>query len=250
MPANPAAVNAARHGSVIWETSAPLNTPSERHTHELSLWRRIAVWPLAMLARLWAMSLRVEFRPEEYAMVRSMEGPVVFVLWHNRLFMAADMHRRTRPNRHLYGLISASRDGAWLSAFFDACGVSSVRGSSSRMAREAVRELVEVVRAGNDAGITPDGPRGPMYEVKPGALIVARRAGAAVVMLGLDYASSRRLRSWDGLHLPLPFSRAYARLQRVDLEAQDDREEGARALREALAAINPDRRPAPVRTTG
>jgi len=203
-----------------------------------------------MLVRLWAMSVRVRFHPDELRMVRTLPGSVVFLLWHNRLFMAADMYRRIRPGpgRRLYGLISASRDGAWLTAFFDACGVRSVRGSSSRMAREAVADLVDVVRAGYDAGVTPDGPRGPAYEVKAGAMVVARRCGAAVVLVGLDFESSWRLASWDGFYLPVPFSRAYARMLRADAQAQDDRDEGARALGASLAAISPDRKPAPVRT--
>jgi lysophospholipid acyltransferase (LPLAT)-like uncharacterized protein len=76
-----------------------------------------------------------------------------------------------------------------------------VRGSSSRLGREAAKALVDVMRAGDDVGITPDGPRGPVYEMKPGALIVARRAQAAVVLVGMDFESSWRLPSWDGFHL-------------------------------------------------
>jgi len=208
----------------------------------------MAVWPLAALVRLWAMSIRVRIPPEDQRALDAFTGPVVFALWHNRLFMAADMHRRIRPGRHLYSLISASRDGAWLAAFFDACGVSAVRGSSSRMAREAVKALIDVVSAGYDGGITPDGPRGPMYEVKPGALVVARRTGAPVILVGLDFGSSWRLASWDGFYLPVPFSRADARMVRFEAGENDHRSEGALELGAALAAINPDRKPAPVRT--
>jgi lysophospholipid acyltransferase (LPLAT)-like uncharacterized protein len=190
----------------------------------------------------------MRFPPGDWGMLDAIAGPVVFVIWHNRLFMAADIYRRIRPGRKLYALVSASRDGAWLAAFYDACGVSAVRGSSSRMAREAVKGLVDVVRSGNDAGISPDGPRGPRYEVKPGALVVARRAGAAVVLIGLDFESACRLASWDGFYLPMPFSRAHGRMQRFEAGEQDDRDAGAHELGAALAAVNPDRKPAPVRT--
>jgi lysophospholipid acyltransferase (LPLAT)-like uncharacterized protein len=194
--------------------------------------------------------VRIAAAPGDLRALRELDRPVLFVLWHNRLFMAAELHRRYRPGRRLYGLISASRDGAWLTAFFLACGVETVRGSSSRLGREAVKGLVDVMRAGDDAGITPDGPRGPAYEMKPGALVVARRSHAAVVLVGLDFESSRRFPSWDGFHLPLPFSRVHARFQFVDPDVAQYRDEGAAKLGAALAALNPDRTPAPVRRSG
>jgi lysophospholipid acyltransferase (LPLAT)-like uncharacterized protein len=197
---------------------------------------------------MWAASVRVTIPEEDARALEQVRGPALFLLWHNRLFMAARLHRKTRVGRRFYGLVSASRDGAWLAAFFSACGLYSVRGSSSRLAREAVSGLVDVLRAGHDVGITPDGPRGPVYSVKPGALVVARRAGTDLVMVGIDFESSWRVRSWDGFHLPKPFSRAILRFQRIDAGAQDDRDEGARKLAADLAAINPDRTPTPVRT--
>lgn len=249
MPAKAPPVNAARQGRVNWETRASLNTSSESQVHEIPLWRRVAIWPLAALVRLWAASVRVTITGEAASVLAQVGGPAVFLLWHNRLFMAARLHRQTRPGRRFYGLVSASRDGAWLAAFFSACGLYSVRGSSSRRGREAVWGLVDVLRAGNDIGITPDGPRGPVYTVKPGALVVARRSGADLVMVGIDYESSWRVRSWDGFHLPRPFSRAILSFRRVDAAAQLDRDEGALKLAADLAAINPDRLPAPVRRT-
>ena len=90
-------------------------------------------------------------------------------------WLAAEIVRRYRQGRTPYALVSASQDGAWLTAFFSLVGLRTVRGSSSRFGREAANELVEIMRAGRDIGITPDGPRGPRYEIKPGAIIVPRR---------------------------------------------------------------------------
>jgi lysophospholipid acyltransferase (LPLAT)-like uncharacterized protein len=150
----------------------------------------------------------------------------------------------------MYGLISASRDGAWLAAFFSACGLRAVRGSSSRLGHEGAKALVDVLRSGNDAGITPDGPRGPAYEMKAGALVVARRAQRTVALTGVDYESSWRLRTWDGFHVPRPFSRLHLRLEVVEVDARGDRDETARRMGAILAAINPDRKPAPLRKRG
>jgi lysophospholipid acyltransferase (LPLAT)-like uncharacterized protein len=246
VPANPALVNAARQARGNCETRAALNTPPEKHVHQFSPWRRAALWPLAALVRLWSMTIRAEV-PEQDLEVLCRDEPILFVLWHNRLFIMAEMTRRYRGGRPMYGLVSASRDGAWLAAFFSACGMRAVRGSSSRLGHEGAKAMVEVLRAGSDAGMTPDGPRGPAYEMKAGALVVARRAQRTVVLLGVDYESSWRLPSWDGFYLPRPFSKMHLRAVVVQVDAHGDRDEAARGMGTILSEINPDRRAAPVR---
>ena len=193
------------------------------------------------------MTLRITIPADDFRNFTLTGRPIIFVLWHNRLFAVAEMARRYRRGHPVYGLVSASRDGAWLSAFFSAVGIRAVRGSSSRFGREAASTLVDVLRAGNDVGITPDGPLGPVYEMKPGALVVARRAQTVVMLVGMDFESSWRLPSWDGFHVPVPFSRVRVRCMAVESSALDDRDEAARLLGGHLAEINPDRKPAPVR---
>jgi lysophospholipid acyltransferase (LPLAT)-like uncharacterized protein len=168
------------------------------------------------------------------------DEPVALVLWHNRLFLSAEILRRFRHGRPAYALVSASRDGAWLAAFFSLVGMHTVRGSSSRLGREAANALVGVLRAGHDIGVTPDGPRGPCYELKPGALIVARRTQAPLLVIGAEFSSAWRLKSWDGFYLPKPFSRVRMRCGLVPADALADRDGAAEALRAQLLAINPD----------
>jgi len=193
------------------------------------------------------MTIRIRMPEGDLGVIESQAQPTIFVLWHNRLFMTPEIFRRYRKGSRLYSLISASRDGAWLAAFFSAMGMHAVRGSSSRFGREAATALLEMLRAGDDVGITPDGPRGPAYEMKPGALIVARRARTRVVLLGMDFESSWRLSSWDGFHLPRPFSRVHMRFEAVAPEAFDERDEASRRLGQRLVELNPDRIAAPVR---
>jgi lysophospholipid acyltransferase (LPLAT)-like uncharacterized protein len=247
VPAKRPLVNAARQACVICETRTTLNTSPESPPDAIPLWRRVAVWPFAALIRIWWMTLRVEIAPEDLRVVSLQGEPTIFVLWHNRLFMAAWMIRTYRGGHPLYSLISASNDGAWLTALFSSLGVRAVRGSSSRLGREAVNDLMEVLRQGFDVGITPDGPRGPMYEMKPGALVVARRGRTRVVLIGADFESSWRTASWDGFHIPKPFSRVHLRYVEAGLDEANDRDEAALDLGRRLAEVNPDRVPAPVR---
>jgi lysophospholipid acyltransferase (LPLAT)-like uncharacterized protein len=247
VPANPPLVNAARQARVICETRAALNTSPESHPKGIPLWRRAAVWPVAVVIRLWWTTLRVSIPAGDLKVVSQQGEPTIFILWHNRLFMAADVVRRYRGGHPLYSLISASNDGAWLAALFGALDLRAVRGSSSRKGREAANDLLEVLRQGCDIGITPDGPRGPAYEMKPGALVVARRSRSRVVLAGMDFESSWRLSSWDGFHIPRPFSRIHMRFATVEPGELDDRDEAASQLGTRLAEMNPDRTSAPLR---
>jgi lysophospholipid acyltransferase (LPLAT)-like uncharacterized protein len=55
-------------------------------------------------------------------------------------------------------------------------------------------------------GITPDGPRGPRRELKPGVIMIASQSGLAVVPVGIGFVRAWRFRSWDRFALPLPGS--------------------------------------------
>lgn len=204
-------------------------------------WRRALLRLLALLLRLWTRTLRFEMDAATRALLTKSDVPVALVLWHNRLFVSAEYFRRCRTRRPVAGLVSASRDGAWLAAFYRLVGIEPVRGSSSNYGREAARRLIEKMRAGYDLGITPDGPRGPMYTVEPGALVVARRVGAPLVLLGIDYTRAWRLRSWDRFYVPWPFSRVRWRGTLLETQGAGGARLDADTVRAALLAINPDR---------
>lgn len=203
------------------------------------------MWPFAAVMRAWGRSLRFDETPEDIASFSKCDQPVAIVLWHNRLFLAAEIVRRYRGGSVPYALVSASQDGAWLTAFFSLVGLRTVRGSSSRLGREAATALVEVLRAGSDVGITPDGPRGPCYEMKPGAIIVPRRTGTPLVLVGADFSAAWRLRSWDRFYLPRPFSRVRMRSEIIPAALLADRDAATALVEARLHALNPDRAPVP-----
>lgn len=221
--------------------------PPSALVHEISGWRRVLLWPLALVVRVWGWTLRFDASPEDLRNWTKKDEPVAMVLWHNRLFLSAEIVRRYRQGRPMYALVSASQDGAWLTAFFSLVGMRAARGSSSRLGREAAAALLEAMRAGHDVGITPDGPRGPCYEVKPGAAIVARRSGAPLLLIGGEFFAAWRLRSWDGFYVPAPFSRVRMRCELMPNDQLADRDAAIVRVGERLRVINPDHQPLPAR---
>ena len=128
--------------------------------------------------------------------------PVIFVFWHGRLLPLIHVHR----HQGTVVLVSEHRDGDYLARLLHHFGFGTVRGSSTRGGVRGLKGLIRAARRGEDLAITPDGPRGPNRELKLGALTVARTTGLPLVPVGVGVTSSWRIRSWDGLLVPKPFS--------------------------------------------
>lgn len=203
-------------------------------------WRRVALWCVATLLRVWVRTLRFQVDAETRARLTRSDVPVAVVTWHNRLFLSPEFFRRYRQRRRVYGLVSASKDGAWLAAFYRMIGIHPVRGSSSNLGREAAKLLIERMREGHDVGITPDGPRGPMYVVEPGVLVVTRRLQAPMVLMGAEFTRAWRLRTWDRLYIPMPFSRIIMHSEVLPPVRPDGEKTTAEDVRAALMRVNPD----------
>jgi len=104
-------------------------------------------------------------------------------------------------------LVSRSRDGECVSRILQRFGVHVTRGSSSRGGAQALLEIARQVHRGYHAALTPDGPRGPRYEVQPGVVALAQQTGATILPVTYSARWKKVLRSWDSFLVPLPFSR-------------------------------------------
>lgn len=206
--------------------------------YEVTGWRVPLLWLAGMAVRLWVRTLRVEYTLDGVRDLHRGSVPVAMMMWHNRLFMVPWLARVIWPGRPVYGLVSASRDGANLARFFNYIGMRAVRGSSSRFGREALRELIAVQRAGHDIAITPDGPRGPIYQLKAGAVLAARRTRAPMLLFGFEFRGAWRLRSWDRFFIPKPFSRVVLRHEIVDPGALPGGNEGVEFVRRRLLVLS------------
>lgn len=181
-------------------------------------------------------------------MTRKDIGQVIFCTWHNRLALCMKMNsmigRRHYKAAGMAGLVSASRDGAFLSAILKRFGVQSVRGSTSRRGPQAMLELVTMIERGYDVTITPDGPRGPCYTVQDGVLALAQVTGLPVVPVSYHLDRKIQLKSWDRFQIPLPFSRCeivIGRMTHVPRESCPVRRESLRREFETeLRAITRD----------
>jgi lysophospholipid acyltransferase (LPLAT)-like uncharacterized protein len=128
--------------------------------------------------------------------------PFVYALWHGRLLALGYHHR----NENVGALISRSADGEYIARVLENWGFIPARGSSSRGGMPALREMVRIARAGHCLAITPDGPRGPRQQVKPGLLVAAQLAGMPVLPITAACSNAWWPGKWDRFLIPKPFS--------------------------------------------
>jgi lysophospholipid acyltransferase (LPLAT)-like uncharacterized protein len=185
------------------------------HTpRKLTAWRKIALAVLTpllsfLMQAVWSV-FRFEVRGDEnFRELVAAKQPVVFAFWHEGLLVVCwYMARLLAIGYRLTFLISPSVDGEFGVEILARFGSTAVRGSARRSGAAALRRLNATIRDDGQAPcITLDGSKGPRRYCKPGAIMVARMAGAPIVPIGFAARRAWRLPSWDRHLVPLPFSK-------------------------------------------
>jgi lysophospholipid acyltransferase (LPLAT)-like uncharacterized protein len=159
------------------------------------------------LIQLWVRTLSFELEDRGGVVQAGRDDPFIFAVWHNRLLLLPSIFRRFLSPRPAAALISASGDGDLLAALVERFGYGTIRGSTSRKGASALMRLAEVFAGGTHIVITPDGPRGPVYQLGQGVIFLAQKCDAAIVPANMEYSSCWRFKSWDRFILPRPFSK-------------------------------------------
>jgi len=164
---------------------------------------------IASLIRLVGVTLRFSVDDRAGILAKDPAHSLLWVFWHNRVFTVPYVYRKYLRGRHGAVLTSPSGDGEILSLTMRRFGVGSIRGSSSKRAGAAMKEMVRWLRsqARHDVVITPDGPRGPVYCLQPGVVKVAQLTGVPVFPVHVRYEKCFTLKTWDRFMIPKPFSR-------------------------------------------
>jgi len=161
---------------------------------------------LALFLRTLGHTWRIEWMGGEHldaARRSSPSGNIIYAFWHEGLGILAFTHRE----RGVHALVSQSRDGEIIAGILDAFGYGLVRGSSRRGGVGALIGLARQLEAGHDVAIAVDGPIGPRYSVRSGAISVASRTRRPIVPIVVSADRWMALPTWDRLRLPWPGAR-------------------------------------------
>ncbi len=130
------------------------------------------------------------------------------VYWHQHgLFCARQLLEMRAAGVKLGLLISPSVDGEFGAMLFRRLGAQVIRGSSSHTGARTLRDFYQALT--QDAispAMAPDGPRGPVHEFKPGAVLLARLSQRPIIPMAFAASHAWHI-GWDGFVLPMPGSR-------------------------------------------
>lgn len=196
-------------------------------------WRLIGFFGKLILW-VWAKSTRMKILGEErYRELRSQGKPVIFLVWHGRIFIVPYFFRR----RKIMPLISPSKDGEIAARIMSGWDYRILRGSGSHTIVKAWNEMIRELKSGGELIIVPDGPKGPNRKMKLGGLKLAQETGAALVPFTFSTSRKKVLKSWDSFLMFYPFSRVvaiYGEPIRVDAALNEDELEKERQRIERL----------------
>jgi len=193
------------------------NTLYRRVTHSgrrMTLARRLlyaAALPLGVaIIKLWWRMCRIE-RVEgaehlDEALTRF--PSLVPCYWHqHQLYCGKYLVEQRARGLTVGWLVSPSVDGEIGAMLVRRFGGRVIRGSSTHTGAKALRDYYHaLVKENVSPIITPDGPRGPRFKFKPGAILLAQMSGRPI--LPMAYAASRAwMIKWDKFVIPVPFSR-------------------------------------------
>jgi lysophospholipid acyltransferase (LPLAT)-like uncharacterized protein len=156
----------------------------------------------------------------------------IYTFWHNRVFLATYFWQK----RRIVVMTSQSFDGEYIARFIQRFGYGAARGSSTRGAVGAIIEMARLMRAGSPTAFTIDGPKGPRYVAKMGAVLLAKKTGQPILPFTISARHWEAKRSWDGFQVPLPFSRARVDIAPPIYVAADTADAGLEAKRNELQA--------------
>lgn len=158
-----------------------------------------------LLILLLGKSLKIEWvGAENLNEIRERKGKVLYALWHGRMLMLVYTHRRQKNQV----LSSRHRDGEIIARILKNLGFGTVRGSTTHGGYEAILQMANKVKEGYDIAITPDGPKGPAFQIQPGAVVIAQKSGVPIIPITNSAQRKWILKSWDRFIIPKPFSKA------------------------------------------
>lgn len=176
-----------------------------------SLSARFLAYPLRLILRLLVLSCKYEVKGRENILAACEKGSAIVMLWHNRLVLIGTSILKAAPDQTFCAFISNSKDGDIASEYTNSYSIGRTIRVPHDAKNAALKSLVSRLKFSKDiAIITPDGPRGPRYELKPGVALAAKETNASIIPFNWECSDYWELKSWDKMRIPKPFSKITA----------------------------------------
>ncbi len=129
----------------------------------------------------------------------------IAVFWHDRILLTTYFWRFS----NYAAMVSESFDGEYIARVSQRFGHGMARGSSTRGGTKALRIMKNLLHKEKfSLTLTIDGPKGPRYQVKSGAMLLSKITGVPIVPILIQPRSFWTVNSWDKMQIPKPFTTA------------------------------------------
>jgi len=170
--------------------------------------------------KLLSITWRVRFvEPDELRIRLDAKKPVVFAHFHGDELVLISSVKRYR----VATMASKSQDGEIMNTVLRLLGAKTSRGSSSRGAVSGFKGLIQLCRQGYNCSFAVDGPRGPIYEVKPGVFETARLIRGSIFSGGVAVSNAWHFpKAWNKTFLPKPFAQIEIHWTKLPIEINSE----------------------------
>lgn len=199
---------------------------------------------LATIFRVYSWTFRYEVSYEDptdkdliekdLATYGTHSGNHIYALFHQQEILMIDYFRGSG----MCGLVSNSKDGQILANIVHRFGYRTVRGSSHKGAIPGLKACMRKLKEGYKISIAVDGPKGPIYKVKSGAVFMSNKSETPIVPISAHpdrYFCSEK--SWNKILIPKLFTKIKIKFGKVGYYTEKELEEKLNSLREY---VHPD----------
>ena len=173
--------------------------------------------------------------------VHSKQLTVIPCYWHQQhLFCGWYMLRQIKRGMKVGFLVSPSVDGEIPAKIVSSRGATVIRGSSTRTGAKALREMYLIITKDKISPVTTsDGPTGPIFKFKPGAVMLSQMTKAPMLPLACAAKNAWYLGSWDRFMVPKPFSKVVVAIgEAVNVSAEQSNKDLSLVQDQMEQAIN------------
>lgn len=151
---------------------------------------------------------KVEIIGLDHFVSTASDHPCILMLWHNRMIALPDVLYKNVPQFNYTAFVSKSRDGEPLALIAESYRIGNALRVPHNAKHKALGQMISLLsKPGEVMLVTPDGPRGPRCEVKPGIVLAASKSAAKIVPFSWDGDRVWKLNTWDGMMIPKPFAK-------------------------------------------
>lgn len=168
-----------------------------------------------------------------------LEKPCVLLFFHGRLMLMPFVFRKFwYGKKRAFVMISQHEDGEIIAQNIENFSIDTIRGSTFKGAREAIRQAFRALDGGDDVVITPDGPRGPYRSISDGSVSIAQKKDVPILLLNYEASRCWEFKSWDKMILPKPFSTIKYRISAPISVKNLEKNEAKAKIQENFAIIS------------